>query len=140
VSKRGARQQRVADFDLRMGDAATQVVGLQNLGRYIAVNPMADQTEQLQQLGIAADSCTKVDLYWHFRDDVWFIQVQARSYAMERAPGIYARRADSGYLNVVVVLAEELIASATVAAALGKIASHQIPVRRLDATLLLIAE
>lgn len=71
-------------------------------------------------------ACTSVDLYWEHEGDVKFVQVQARAFAPEREPGMYARRAPTGYVNVVVVVSEQEISSRVVARALGVASEVQL--------------
>ena len=137
--KKIEKRKHVADFNRRAKDGDTTVTDLRDLGRYISVNPMADEDDLLRQLGISRESCTKVDLYWHFKDDVWFVQLQGKLYS-DRSIGIYARIASNGYMNIVAALVEEAISSATVEKTLRRISLAVISVDQLDEELRFIGE
>ena len=79
----GRRSARIEDFERRAKADPDAVHYDSELGRYLAVNPVADDTKLLQSLRVAASICTKVD-YWQRADDVSFVQVESRSYSRER--------------------------------------------------------
>jgi hypothetical protein len=118
--------ERFEDFAERVDGAPDAVREVAEHGRYLAINPMADEIELLLKMSIPASSCAKVDLYWEYDNDVRFVQVQARTYAATRSPGVYVRRAPSGYVNLVVVVEEAVITSEVVADALRLAAGMKI--------------
>jgi hypothetical protein len=126
---------RLADFAARVNADPRGFRDAGELGCYITVNPMADETELLSQLGILASSCTKVDLYWKFANDVMFVQVQAKDFPATRTPGVYACKSPSGYTNIVVVVREPIISSKEVAEALRLVARLQLDQERLGVDL-----
>jgi hypothetical protein len=125
-----SKEMRLEDFAARAGADPDSARTLGSLGRYLAVNPMSDEVALLARLGIEASACTKVDLYWE-HDDVWFVQIQSELYASPRRPGIYARLALSGYVNVVVVVSERLISSHVVSRSLREAANRTLHLDRL---------
>jgi hypothetical protein len=127
-------EERVADFAERVEMGPEAVRSLAE-GRYLSVNPMADEQDLLATLGIAASSCTKVDLYWEFAADVKFVQVQTVAYTDVRPPGMYARVASTGYVNVVIVVDDMTISSVVVADALKRAAEARIDERTLTTVL-----
>ena len=122
------KKKRIEDFAARAWADPDSVRTLGSLGRYLAVNPMSDEVALLARLGIEASTCAKVDLYWE-HDDVWFVQIQSEPYATPRRPGIYARAAPSGYVNVVVVVSERLISSRVVSRSLREVADRNLILR-----------
>ncbi|MDI1484766.1 hypothetical protein [Polyangium sp. y55x31] len=125
-----SKKTRVKDFAARAKDDPDSVRTLGRLGRYLAVNPMSDEVALLDRLGIKASTCLKVDLYWE-HGDVWFVQIESEFYASPRRPGIYARLAPSGYVNVVVVVSERLISSRVVSRSLREVAKRDLQLDRL---------
>ncbi|MDC0748621.1 hypothetical protein [Polyangium mundeleinium] len=123
-------KQHIEDFAARAGADPDSVRTLGSLGRYLLVNPMSDEVALLARLGIEASTCVKVDLYWE-HGDVWFVQIQAETYATPRSLGIYARLAPSGYVNVVVVAPERVISSDVVTRVLRDVAHRSLRADRL---------
>jgi hypothetical protein len=126
------RSARIDDFQTRAKADPDAVHCDRELGRYLAVHPMADDAKLLQRLRIDASACTKVDLFWRRADDVSFVQVESRRYSRDRKPGYYARNAPSGYLNIVAVIAEELVTSRVVLRVLRDLANRPIAARSLS--------
>jgi len=129
------RKTRLAHFAARIDVDPQAYRDAAELGCYVTVNPMADEPELLSRLGIVASSCTKVDLYWKYANEVRFVQVQAKDYPLSRTPGVYARKAPSGYTNIVVVVREPLISSSEVAQALKLVIAVQLDEENLGAGL-----
>jgi hypothetical protein len=128
-------EERVADFAERVEMEPEGVRSLAENGRYLSVHPMADEEDLLAALGIAASSCIKVDLYWEFAGDVRFVQIQTVAYAEVRPPGIYARVASTGRINVVIFVDDMTISSVVVADALKRAAEARIDERTLTTVL-----
>jgi hypothetical protein len=125
------KRERVRDFSERAAADPGAVRDTGDLGRYLSVNPMADEKELLAGLSIEPSACTKVDLYWEHEGDVKFVQIQTEDYAAPRKPGIYARKAPSGRVNVVVVVREPMVSSEVVHAALATASRTRIAEARL---------
>jgi hypothetical protein len=104
------RKSRLADFDRRSkldpGGFHQEV----DLGCYVAVNPTADDDELLQTLGLSKADCTKVDCYWQFEGDVYFLQVHTLASAL-RGNGLWARTSpgDPPFVNLVAVVEEPVV-------------------------------
>lgn len=126
------RKERLAEFAERVAADPGAVRDSSDCGRYLAVNPMADEMELLEELGIKPSACNKVDLYWEYEDDVKFVEIQTEEYAAGRTPGIYARKAPSGYINIVVVVREPVISTEGVHVALGLVLRSKIANARLS--------
>ena len=60
---------RLSDFADR-AKAPRAMFDAGQLGRYVAVHPIADESELLQELGMTPAECYKVDCYW-LKDDVY---------------------------------------------------------------------
>ena len=129
------RKKRLRDFEQRAKAERDSLREVPDLGSYVAVNPMADESELLKKLGMTRDTCIKVDLYWANRGDVMFVQVMTRSYAVSREAGLYARLTPTGYVNVVVVVPDDAIDSSIIALALNRIMSSKIETKSLGDTL-----
>lgn len=126
---------RIKDFEARAKADPDAVYSDPEVGHYFALNPMADDPKLLKRLGIDANACTKVDLFWRQKDDVLFVQVQGRRYSVERTPGHYARKAPSGYLNIVAVISDDIVTSHVVLRVLSELANRPMAVRSLSAAL-----
>lgn len=113
--------ERIADFATRAQWDHQALREIPGAGRYIAINPMADEAELLSTLGLGPSSCVKVDLYWECRGDVRFVQIETQGYTPQRAPGVYGRIAPSGYVNLVAIVAGLSISSELVSDTLKKI-------------------
>ena len=92
-------------------------------GRYITINPMADETDLLLALCMNPSDCTKVDLYWEHAGDVAFVQLHTRAYSERLLPGIYARVHPAGGANFVVVVPYETISTEAANEVLRRLAS-----------------
>jgi len=126
------RNPRVEDFEARAKADPDALHSDPEFGRYLVVNPLADETQVLNRLGIYASACTKVDLFWQrTADEVSFVQVESRRYSIERKPGYYARNAPSGYLNIVAVVTEDLVTSDVVLRVLTELANRPIAIGSL---------
>ena len=121
------------DFRVKADPAAARV--LENAGRYVAINPTADEHELLEKLGLEASDCKKVDLYWEFGEDIYFVQFQNSDYVSLRTPGVYIRKAPSGYTNIVVVTSEPAICANAISRRLTDLASRGIDQRSPGARL-----
>ena len=117
-----SKAKRRVDFEQRANADPASLRSLPGLGRFIAVNPMTDETELLAQLGVDERICMKVDMYWEFNGDVPFVQVWGKSYTSSRPVGSYVRRMPDGRINVVTVVDDELISSTIVVESLRKVA------------------
>lgn len=100
------------------------------LGTYIAVHPLADELELLQRLNVSPDSCTRVDCYWLYDDDVYFVQIEASKYA-NRSIGLWGRLSpgEPAYTNLLGVVSEESVARSTVHRVMGLF--RRLPLRDL---------
>jgi hypothetical protein len=114
-----SKRTRLQYFKQRAGE---DVHDIGEYGRFVTVNPMSDEQALLDRLGMDPESCIKVDLYWEYAGDVVFVQVQSVFYANERSPGTYARSADDGRLNIVIVVPDRAISSDCVLEHLRRIA------------------
>lgn len=132
------KRARVKDFEERAKADPDAVHSEPEIGRYFAVHPMADETALLKRLGIDASACKKVDLFWRRKDDVLFVQVEGSGYSVARTSGYYARKAPSGYLNIVAVISDDVVTSNTVRRVLAELATRPIAVRTLSDTLQLL--
>jgi len=92
-------------------------------GRYITINPMADETDLLLALCMNPSDCIKVDLYWEHAGDVAFVQLHTKAYSESLLPGIYARVNPEGRANFVVVVQYETISTETTNEVLRRLAS-----------------
>lgn len=124
-------KKRVADFEARANSDPDAIRSVQGLGRLLLVNPTADDKETLTLLGIEASQCIKVDTYWQFEDDVWFVQIQSADYDPVRGPGIYGRLTDRGQVNIVVIVDGSTISSHIVDTTLKTILEKRITKRKL---------
>ncbi|MCY1005180.1 hypothetical protein OV079_06255 [Nannocystis pusilla] len=124
------RQQRLADFAERvqMDEDAPAWPGL---GRCVTVHPMADEAALLARLGLAPAACVAVDLYWEYAGDVAFVQLATTRYWPDRPPGFYARRSAAGHVNLVAIVPDDVVSSATVERALRRFAAVKIVRSRL---------
>ena len=103
--ERGAR---IRSFIERADRAPDGVLHLPGVGALILINPMADEAELLETLGIEPSACLKVDGYWRSMSDVHFVQIQSAEAAAGRRSGLYVRHEGSvAYdLNFVAVVEE----------------------------------
>jgi hypothetical protein len=54
------------------------------------IHPLADEAEQLAELGMEPEECQSADAYWRYRDSVYFVQLYGTRYGSRRRPaGIY---------------------------------------------------
>jgi hypothetical protein len=115
-----SKKKRLADFALRVSDDPGDVRSAPGLGRFITVHPMADETSLLKKLRVDPQECDKVDLYWEYEGDVYFIEVRGISNAY-RPVGIYARLTDRGSVTIQVCISEAAITSTLVESALREL-------------------
>lgn len=122
---------RTSDFDMRTKVDPDVVYRDPLLGAYIAIHPMADETELLQRLHLSPDACMKVDCYWKYDDDVYFVQIESSKYA-RRSTGLWGRLlpGDPGYVNLVGVVSEEFVTRPTVHRVLDLF--RRLPLRNLQ--------
>lgn len=86
---------RIKDFQRRKAYSPSSV--LQVLGtdwEYIPIHPFASETEILEKLDMKPADCTSVDCYWHFAEDVAFLQVRSGVIVDDSELGLFARRSD----------------------------------------------
>ena len=78
---------------------------------YIPYQPLAGDTELLEQLGMKPEDCKSVDCYWHVGDDVVYLQVKASRHEFRQPTGMYARWAghDLPMLHLVAVVERDLV-------------------------------
>jgi hypothetical protein len=104
------QQLRMRDFNARARDAPEAGFEDPSVGEYIAVNPLADEVDLLDRLGISPSQCTKVDCYWKRGGDVCFLQVETRANT-SREPGLWARTSAGNppYVNLVAIVEESFV-------------------------------
>ncbi len=109
------RDLRLADFDARARFDPEGLFEDASVGSYIAVHPMADEEEVLKRLGVTRDTCTSVDCYWKYDDDVYFLQVDS-STSNPRETGLWARTSEREphHVNLVAVVEEHDVTRETV--------------------------
>jgi len=106
-----SKKDRLSEFASRHRFEPSNTRELGSAGRYITINPMADETDLLLALCLNPSDCIKVDLYWEHAGDVAFVQVHTKAYSGSLLPGIYARVNPSGRANFVVVVPYETIST-----------------------------
>lgn len=129
---------RNRDFSQRAKADPAYVHLNDGIGRFLTINPMSDESGLLAALGIDASSCVKVDLYWEFNGDVVFVQIATESFSLGRGPGYYVRRAPSGYINLVAVVADRTVASDVVLRVLREAGSRLSERRELGEALVAV--
>src|SRR5262245_15599660 len=108
------QRDRLDDFRRRAAFDAESVFEDPSVGSYIAVHPMADENEVLTRLGLAPEACTRVDCYWKWDDDVYFLQIESTKY-LGNEPGLWARMSpgELPYVNLVAVVEEGAVTRET---------------------------
>lgn len=109
-----SRKKRVIDFEERARARPRDVCDLGELGCYVAIHPMSDETALLKRLKLSPDDCIGVDLYWKYQGDVRFVQVHGQGSLPLRPVGLYARLNTNGYINIEAVEPEKTVSSADV--------------------------
>ena len=104
-----SKKHRLLEFASRHRFEPTNTRELGCAGRYIAINPMADETDLLSALCLNPSDCIKVDLYWEYAGDVAFVQVHTKAYSVNSPSGIYARVDSEGRANFMVVVPDDAI-------------------------------
>jgi len=92
MSESTRRKLLLRDFAERKESAPEHLLRVQGYEwEYIAVQPMANETQILRQLGMSPSDCIAVDCYWCVDDDVVFLQLRSQVYLKERPVGLYAQ-------------------------------------------------
>lgn len=88
------RQRLVDEFRqrLRLYEADPDPPGVLRYGESVAiiVHPMADQDDVLHSFNMHPAECVGVDAYWHYRESVYWVQVNG-SAIDDWEPGVYYR-------------------------------------------------
>ena len=109
------KTKRLKDFEERARAHPEDVFDLGDLGSFINIHPMSDETEILSRLGIKPSSCVIVDLYWKYQGDVRFVEIGTRKAYPQHELGMHARIDRYGYKNILVTVPQLKISSKLVA-------------------------
>lgn len=125
------RARRERDFYLRASWDPDNLRCPPGLGEYIAIHPLADETDLLRTLSMSPSDCDKCDLYWKLGRDVYFVEVKTEPFSRPRWVGRYVRRNWHGYLNFHCVVAADVLDTALVERELRYLASSVRRRRRI---------
>ena len=122
----GEQERRLTAYRRKRQVDPDFVVKVENRNwEYIPCQPMAGDTELLEQLGMKPEDCKAVDCYWHVGDDVVYLQVKAPRHDFRRPTGMYARWAgqDLPMLHVVAVVERDPVDREVVEEVMAKMAA-----------------
>jgi hypothetical protein len=80
-------------------------------------------------------ACISVDLYWKREHDVVFVQILSPVVMPSRPIGHYVRLARSGFVDVMVIVPEDILDSSVVLQGLREIAARPFDRKRLGDSL-----
>ena len=83
-------EQNLRDFEERKEPDLSNVYNFKGY-EYVAVHPMSDEQQILDELGMQPTDCIKVDLYWRVENLVFFLQINSIKFTNNGKIGLFAR-------------------------------------------------